>query len=154
MPRSTLLLLTALLLAGCRFAAAPEAEPVPEAVSIGWEVTAEAPGTYDEPRFSLALALTGGTEQALDLGTYSGSFADGRESPVVAVDDALLTGASWWAGAGDEFYVLQAAAGGLEVYHRVVEEEVEPGEFTLLGTIQVPSGADIEVAPLAEATNP
>ena len=140
--------LVALLITGCT-ATAPttEEENVPEAstsISIEWEITEEAPGAYDQPNFSLALVIEGEEEEKIALGTYAGSFVSGEDSPT-KVEGALLTGASWWAGAGDEFYVMKTSDTELTVYHRGVEEESEPGEYTVLKTVEILGTATIEV---------
>ena len=141
--------LVALLITGCT-ATAPttEEENVPEAstsISIGWEVTEEEPGAYDQPNFSLALVVKGEEEEKIALGKYAGSFADGKTSPVVLVEGTLITGASWWAGAGDEFYVMKTSNTELTVFHRGVEEEVEPGEYSVLKTVKIPAGSEVKV---------
>ena len=141
--------LVALLISGCNTATPPAEEEgtTPEttaAITVAWEVTEEAPGAYDQPNFSLALVVKGEEEEKIALGTYAGSFVGGEDSPV-KVEGALLTGASWWAGAGDEFYVMKTSDTELTVYHRGVEEESEPGEYTVLKTVEILGTATIEV---------
>ena len=142
--RQTLLLLSAVFLVGCIPATLPEEPPANEPVLINWEVTELEPGEFDTPRFELALTLSRGAPERVPLDAYTGSFVDGRESPVVEAEGAILTGASWFAGAGDEFYVTRAENGYLEIWHRVIEEQVDPGEYTLLRTVGIPPEIPVE----------
>ncbi|MCW5943691.1 MAG: hypothetical protein KIS66_15780 [Fimbriimonadaceae bacterium] len=51
------------------------------------------------------------------------------------VKGALAACKSWWAGQGDEFYVVKKGA-EYQVYHRTLEEESAPGKFKLLKKIK------------------
>lgn len=144
-----LLLPLVLLLAGCQMMSTDTTNPadMQHEVVLDWQVTGEEPGPYDEPRTSLALIVTGAVEEAVDLGTYSGSFADGRELSVEDTTGAILKGILWWAGAGDELIVLRPRPDTLTVSHREVDEQGTAQTFTVIHTISIPADAVVSLAP-------
>ena len=120
-----------------------------EGVTIEWVTTEEAPGEFDQPNTSLSLKISGGVNETIALGTYAGSFSDGRNLQVELPSDALLSGALWFAGGGDEF-IVQRDGDTLTVSHRVVDEQVTPGAFTVMKTVTLSTDAAVLVAPLVK----
>lgn len=115
-------------------------------VIVDWDVTELAPGAYDQPNINIALTLSGAVNDRIDLGTYAGSFMDGRELSSRQETGSLLVGLTWWAGGGEELRVNQEGS-SLVVIQRGVDEESGNGEFTTRKIVPIPNNAHIIVAP-------
>lgn len=141
-----------LLAAACNPAAptTPDASSDANEVVIDWDVQQEEPGEFDQPNMSIALTLSGAVNDRIDLGTYAGSFADGRELSSLRASGSLLMGISWWAGGGDEIIVERTNDTTLTISHRTTDEQVEPGAFEPLETVTIPADAKVTLAPWRE----
>ena len=113
---------------------------------LDWLVTPEADGEFDEPRASLALVIDGAVERTVELGSFAGSFADGRELFSLRATGSLLMGIFWFAGSGDEIVVRRPEPTTLTVEKRGIDEQVEPGEFEVVETVEIPAGSEVTLA--------
>lgn len=149
-PSLSLLILTSLAIVACA-PAAPTDTTGADAVIVSWTLREEEPGEYDMPRTTVSLTLEGAADNSVFLGTFPGTFADGRTMSVPQDPDAILSGMLWWAGGGDELQLKRTAPGTLTVLHRGVDEQQEtPAEFAELAVIEIPAKAAVEAAPYRE----
>jgi hypothetical protein len=131
-----------LLLAACGPASVADV-PV---VTIDWQVTEQESGPEGQPRRSLALAVTAGVRHSSAyIGTFDGTFTDGREMSTPPLEGVLLRGIMWWEGSGEEVIVRRDTRNRLAVLRRTITEGDPRGEFFSVQQIGIPANAEVRV---------